>query len=491
MITRSQFLRIISLAWTAPLLFSRAAPAQSQQQAVRDIGSRLELFVDDYLIERLEGASLRLHEPVPAGTVLAFDRPWEGAFCGYITVLHDGGRLRMYYRGLPVSGTDGSNDEVTCCAESADGITWSKPDLDLFEARGYRKNNVVLAGSAPFSHNFSPFLDTRQDVPESERYKAVAGTVESGLVAFVSADGLRWRKMREEPILRAGAFDSQNVAFWSEREGCYVCYFRTWTEGEFKGFRTVSRATSKDFRVWSAPARMEFGDTPLEHLYTNQTIPYFRAPHIYLAFPMRFFPGRKVLTDDQAKTLGVDPGYAGDCADAVFMTSRGGNRYDRTFMEGFIRPGTDLGNWASRAGMVACGLVPTGPSEISIYKQANYAQPTAHLLRFTLRTDGFVSVNAPYRGGELLTRPLRFTGKTLLLNFATSAAGSLRVEVRDESGRAFPGRSLDDCDELVGDSIERPVSWKNSADLSALAGKTVRLRFVMKDADLFSLRFGG
>ncbi len=356
--------------------------------------------------------------------------------------------------------------------------------------KGAPRNNVVLAAAAPFSHNFSPFLDTRPGVPESTRYKAVAGTVVSGLVAFASPDGLRWKKMRNEPILRDGAFDSQNVAFWSASEGRYVCYFRTWTEGGFNGFRTVSRATSPDFLTWSPPSRMEFGNTPPEHLYTNQTTPYFRAPHLYLAFPMRFFPGRKVLTADQVRSLGVDPGHAGDCADAVFMTSRGGNRYDRSFMEGFIRPGTDLGNWASRAGMVACGLVPTGPAELSLYKQANYAQPTAHLLRFTVRTDGFASVNAPYRGGELLTRPLRFEGRSLVLNFATSAAGSVRVEVADESGRALPGKSLTDCDELVGDSIERTVTWKGSTGVSAPSGGIIRLRFALKDADLYSLRFG-
>jgi hypothetical protein len=234
---------------------------------------------------------------------------------------------------------------------------------------------------------------------------------------------------------------------------------------------------------------MTFGDTPPEHLYTNQTTPYFRAPHIYIALPMRFFPGRKVLTPEQAKSLGVDPGYSGDCADCVFMTSRGAARYDRTFMEGFIRPGTDLGNWASRAGMAACGVIPTGPAEISLYKQANYAQPTAHLLRYILRTDGFASVRAPYRGGELLTRPLKFTGHTLRINFSTSAAGSVRIEIQDESNRAAPGFALTDCEEIVGDSIARTVAWKGSSEVSRLAGKPVRLRFVMKDADVFAVQF--
>jgi len=487
--SRSHFLRTLALAGTAPFLISRETAAQSPAKAVRDIGSRLELFIDDFLIERMEGVSLKLHEPVNAGTAIEFDRPWEGAFCGYVTALSDEGLHRIYYRGLPAAGADGSLNETTCIAESKDGVSWRKPSLEIFEAHGTRKNNIVLAGLAPFSHNFSPFLDTRPGIAQSERYKAAAGTVKSGLAAFVSPDGVRWRKLREEPILRDGAFDSQNVAFWSELENCYVCYFRTWTGGGFKGFRTVSRATSRDFLSWSAPEPMNFGLTPPEHLYTNQTTPYFRAPHVYIAFPMRFFPGKRALTPEQAESLGVDPGYSGDCADCVFMTSRGGTRYDRTFMEAFIRPGADLGNWASRAGMAACGVIPTGPAEISLYKQANYAQPSAHLVRYTLRTDGFISVNAPYRGGEIVTRPLKFTGRKLVINFAASAAGSIRIEILDDSGRVVPGYRLADCEEILGDFIERTVTWKGSPDVSLLSGKEVRLRFVMKDVDLYSIRF--
>jgi hypothetical protein len=453
------------------------------------LGSRLEPLMDDFLIERLEGAALKLHQPVLAGVALRFDRPWEGAFCGYVTVLRDGDLYRMYYRGLPKSNRDGSPDEATCYAESRDGMTWTKPSLGLFEVQGTRSNNVVLAGQPPFSHNFAPFLDGRPGVPKEERLKALAGTLETGLFGFVSADGLRWRRWRDTALVTRGAFDSQNVAFWSDAEQCYALYLRTWTGGEFRGFRTVSRATSPDFVRWSEPVPMTFGDTPLEHLYTSQTHPYFRAPHIYISLPMRFLPGRKVLTDDQARALGVDPGYGSDCAEAVFMTSRGGQHYTRRFMEGFIRPGLDPGNWASRAGLTALGVVPTGPAEMSLYKQAHYAQPTCHLLRYTLRTDGFVSVNAPYRGGECVTKPFTFAGRTLVLNFATGAAGAVRVELQDAQGRPLPGRALADAMELVGDDIERVASWKTGSDLSPWAGQAVKLRFVMKDADVYSLRF--
>jgi hypothetical protein len=478
------------------ILGSLATTARSQPQVpasqvpgIVDIGSRCELFVDDLLIERMEGTQLKLHEPHPAGVALRFDRPWEGSFTGYLTVLQDGDRFRMYYRGLATTGRDGSTNECTCYAEGKHGIVWRKPDLGLFELFGTRSNNVVLAHAAPFSHNFAPLLDTRPGIPATERFKALAGTSESGLVAFASGDGLRWRKLRAAPVLTRGAFDSQNVAFWSEAEGCYVAYFRTWTSGEFNGFRTVSRATSTNFLDWTDPVEMSFGDKPREHLYTSQAHPYFRAPHIYIATPMRFLPGRKALTDEQAAALGVQPGYASDCTDAVFMTSRGGNHYTRTFMEALIRPGPDLGNWASRAGMTALGVVPTGPTEMSLYKQAHYAQPSAHVLRYTLRTDGFASVNAAYGGGEMLTRPLKFSGRELVINFATSAAGSVRLEVQNIEGKPLPGFTLAEAHEQIGDEIERVVRWNSNTELSRLSGQPIRLRFFMKDADLYSLRF--
>jgi hypothetical protein len=453
------------------------------------LGTRRELFVDTLLVDRLEGTSLQLHTPTPAGVALRFDETWEGAFSGYVTVLQDGDRYRRYYRGLAVAGRDGSTNEVTCYAESADGITWRKPPLGLFEVCGTRSNNVVLAGVPPFSHNFTLFVDARPGVPPAERFKALAGTSETGLRGFVSADGLRWHRLRERPLLTQGAFDSQNVSFWSPAERCYVAYYRTRTAGQFAGYRTISRVTSTNFLDWSAPAEMTFGDTPVEHLYTSQTHPYFRAPHLYIATPMRFIPGRQVLTGEQACALGVQPGYGSDVAETVFMVTRGGNRYTRLFLEGFIRPGPDLGNWASRAGLTALGVVPTGSAEMSLYKQAHYAQPSSHLVRYTLRLDGFVSVHAPYQGGEFITRRLSFTGRQLSLNLATGAAGGVRVEIQDAQGNPLPGYSLTDAVEQVGDEISRVVRWKRGADLAQLAGQTVRLRLVMKAADLYSLAF--
>ena len=65
-----------------------------------NIGSRWELFIDDYLVERLNGkARLVVRKPTPQEVVLVTKKPWEGNSCCYFTVLQDGDIYRMYYRG--------------------------------------------------------------------------------------------------------------------------------------------------------------------------------------------------------------------------------------------------------------------------------------------------------------------------------------------------------------------------------------------------------
>ncbi|HOW71978.1 MAG TPA: hypothetical protein PKY77_15370 [Phycisphaerae bacterium] len=480
---------------TWPVRPARAAIPMEANALPRtcSIGSRLELFVDRFLIERLEGTELRLHHPQSAGVVFHFDRPWEGIVSGYVTVIKDADLYRMYYRGRPTtSQADASSEaqEVACYAESRDGVTWTRPDLGLLEVAGTRHNNVILTEPKTVTHNFCPFIDARPGVPEAERFKAVGGTGSGGLFGFVSGDGIHWKPVAPKALITRGEFDSQNVAFWSPSEQLYLCYYRTWRRER----RWISRTTSKDFLHWTAPVDMDYGDTPPEHLYTNQTHPYFRAPHLYVSVAARFNPGRRALTDEQVKSLDLESkgnydGLKEDTSDAVLLTSRGGKWYDRTFLESFIRPGRDLRNWVARANYPALGVVPTGPGEMSIYIQRHYGQPSACIERMTLRTDGFASVSASYRGGEMVTKPLTFTGKELIVNVSTSAVGGVRVEIQSEAGKAMPGFSLTDADEVIGDDLERVMTWKGKSDVSMLAGEPVRLRFVMKDADLYSLRF--
>ena len=82
-----------------PLLTAAAGAADASTSPVVALGSRRELFLDDFLIAKLDGATFHAHQPEPRDVVIACDAPWEGNTSAYYTLFADGERFRMYYRG--------------------------------------------------------------------------------------------------------------------------------------------------------------------------------------------------------------------------------------------------------------------------------------------------------------------------------------------------------------------------------------------------------
>lgn len=435
-----------------------------------DLGTRLELFVDDYLVEEAEHVTWSLQRPTPREVVLVTDQPWEGNTCAYYTIFQDGDLYRMYYRGshYDTAQKKSAHREVTCYAESRDGIHWEKPHLRLFEFEGSRENNIVWDG--PGTHNFTPFKDANPACPPEARYKALASQsgLGSGLLAFRSSDGIHWSLMSETPVITAGAFDSQNLAFWDATIGRYRAYWRIFKDG----VRDIRTATSKDFLHWEPWQDLDYGNAPREHLYTNAILSYERAPHILLGFPTRFLPN----------TEQVEP---------TFMCSRDGVHF-RRYLDAVIPRDAPQDRDGNRSNYMTWGMVklPDRPHEYSMYAtEAYYTGPASRLRRFTYRVDGFVSLSSNDGVGEILTKPIVFSGHMLVLNFVSKPQGWLAVEIQDVTRKPIPGFALDDCERLQGDSVDQAVSWRQSKNLEALAGVPVRLRIVLKDADLFSLRF--
>ena len=177
-----------------PLVFSLAAAAlwaeQIESQEPLDIGSRLELFVDDYLIDSMNGVRLRLHEPRSAGKALVFDKPWEGNTSSYVNIFQDEDRLRMYYRGSTSHGSVQTSflepgevvvpdhPRVIAYAESRDGVTWKRPALGIYEFQGSKENSIVWM-DAPGENTAGcmyVFKDENPAALASQRYKAVASS---------------------------------------------------------------------------------------------------------------------------------------------------------------------------------------------------------------------------------------------------------------------------------------------------------------------------
>ncbi len=296
---------LISLALISVAAMPMKHHDEESSTSTLELGSRLELFVDDYLTDSMEGLGLKLHTPRSAGKVMVFDKPWEGVTSGSeAVVFQDGDLYRMYYRGSSHAG--------------------------------YALESILKPGEVV--------------VPEHPHT---------------------------------------------------ACY-----------------AESRDAVHW--------------------------------------------------------------------------NR----FLEAFIRPGLGVRNWVHRTNTPAWGLLSLQPDEISLFIQRDYTFPSNYMERMVLRTDGFVSLHAGYSGGEWISKPLTFEGDKLVLNFATSAAGSIRMEIQDADGNPLSGFALEESPLIWGDEIEHQVVWSRShaeatsdKPLRRLAGKPVRLRLIMKDADLFSLRF--
>jgi hypothetical protein len=316
--------------------------------------------------------------------------------------------------------------------------------------------------------------------------------------------------MSKKPVVTEGAFDSQNLAFWDASAGKYRAYFRTFTKGittgkvwKPAGYRAIRTASSADFLSWGDEADLTYEDSPEEHLYTNQIGPYVRAPHILIGFPTRYIErgwskSMKALPqlEDREARSKSHLRYGTALTEGLLMASRNGVHFDR-WNEAFLRPGPQRpGTWLYGHNYIAWHAVETKsslegtPNDLSLYaSEGSWIGDSNAMRRYTLRLDGFVSIHAGWKGGELITKPIKFDGNRLELNFATSAAGDIRIEIQDDQGKPIPGFSLDDCSEVFGDAINRVVEWKNGADVSSLANKTVRLRFVLKDADLYALKF--
>ena len=504
------------------LLMLVAGAAAAPAQGVLDIGSRRELFVDDYLIESMRDLALVLQQPVRREVVMDYDRRWEGNTCLYHSIFRDGDRYRMYYRAThfdedqppPTTAYQNRRAPLVCYAESTDGIRWTRPILGLVEVNGSTENNVVwpptdqlmVDGSINGSSSFMAFKDANPDCPAQERYKGVAqmhpkdpdGKRRGGLSLFVSPDGIHW-SVKQHRVITDGEFDALNQIFWDRYRGRYVTFYRDGARGlpgggyrAGDGYRAIATAFSSDALTWPEGRLLEYGGAPKEQLYDPAIVAYHRAPHLFVGFPLRYLPHRGASGSTHKWS---------EVSDVLFMTSRDGLQWKR-WLEAFLRPGPQIGRpehyrWGGHCNNMTAGAavetksdVPGAPNELSIYSiEGYYSGKSSQLRRYTLRLDGFVALHATAAGGEMVTRPLQFEGGRLSLNFSTSAAGSVQVELQDAQGQPLEGFALADCPEIYGDEIDRVVEWKGGNNVSEWAGTPVRLRFVMKDADLYAIQF--
>ena len=183
---------------------------------ITHLGGSRELFVDNYLIDNISGACLKLHHPVSGGIAIKYDQSWEtsekraGYF--YTTIFQDNNLFRMYYRG---------DSTKVCYAESEDGIDWVKPNLGLIEDGGSDQNNIIMPLKYPGSA-FCAFLDSNPNALPDQRIKGNAhgawpkGADCAELYGFSSADATNWVQIKDAPLIEGtlpNHWDAQNSVF--------------------------------------------------------------------------------------------------------------------------------------------------------------------------------------------------------------------------------------------------------------------------------------
>ncbi len=474
---------------------------------VLQLAGKREVFWDGYLIDTEKTtAAHTLHHLTEAGTVMHFDKPWEGNSSAYHNFfVEPDGLIRMYYLGWNVDLYGAEKPVLSpinvCYAESRDGIHWNKPNLGIVEWDGSADNNILLDGRNHRYDNFRVFRDENPACPPQERYKAVAWQEgehgKNELWCYPSADGIHFQK--GWMMTDKGFFDTVNNAFWDADRQIYHCYIRGF-HGDFgddvnNGIRDIRYMSSTDFRNWTDPVMLEFGDREDYPLYTNCVSIYKRAPQMFVGFPTRYVE-RKEWTpnydrlcgkEDRKRRMDWSPRIGLAVTDCVFMCSRDGVSWYR-YEEAFMRPGAEMPlNWLYGDCYPSLGILETPAlygreSELTMYAmQSHFCGNPSKLMRYTIRKDGFVSLNAPYAGAVVTTKPFVFDGKGIALNFSTSARGYLYVTLT-----ADDGTTAKSC-EIFGDSCDRIIDF--DCDLSAFAGKKTVMEIKMRDADVYSVRF--
>lgn len=471
----------------------------------------------------------------------------------YSSIQAEGGRVRLWYSIVLAEREPGKNPKfmAVAYAESTDGLRFTKPILNLVEYDGSRANNFVLPRDPRLLSvgGGSVRRDENPACPPEEQYKSwmkIYPEPGSGIQGpsrlWVSPDGLHW-KLAERRVTGLRATDTQSSWFWDPRVQRYVGYTREWVQFAGEGrIRMASYNESDDMVSWKkthialqpdegdwaanvrplvAFDRMETkGETLLENaggspkfadargepapteaagdqvprpgapvdIYGPGVSRYTEAEGVYVSLMTVFHHWNIANNQAHPDTSDVRLGVSRDARHFMqpggrkpFLGAGPAGAFDSKWLwplQSPVRMGDEL--WIYYFGSNVDHSLRMDPAAKAVL---------AGISRAMMRLDGFVSADFEHGGGSLITPPLRFTGSRLELNLDTGAGGVGRVEILDEAGEPVPGFTLREADQLNGNSVRTVVAWRGRPDLTALAGKSVRLHFKMRSAKLYAFQF--
>lgn len=411
-------------------------------------------------------------------------------------VREDDGRFRMWYQANVKVETvaKGKGIYSTCIAyaESKDGVHWEKPTLDLFpDAEKFHlpRNAVIHRVDQPQCEPNAPQI---VEVPEKNRrgfryvmlYTMSAAPL-NGVRLIGSQDGIHWDYGSDTRIARLSS-DTHNTLHYDAAQDEYVMYCRSkhiyrapgqtkemTSSGESR--RGMSRMSSK--ALWS-----EWNVRPQTILMPDERDAEL-GYNYFMAMPVHRHAG--IWWGMLAPFLWNDL-YASEIA-----WSRDGWHFERLPARQHLIEFGDKGAWDHSMVVASPRWVEVGDEWWIYYAGFDGAHDdpagrNGAIGLATLRKEGFISQRGPKTGGVVCTRALRWPGGKLIVN-ADAQAGELTVRVSDELRKPLAGFDYADCEVFKGNKVAHEVTWKGQS-LDAFAGKTIRLEFQLRDADLYTFR---
>jgi len=472
------------------LLIVRTAVASADEKPL-DVGNRKQLFIDQRFIASSDRVNLRTNPAQKLGQILDADgKP----LMGHVSrVIEDQGKIRMYvgHDGVAIYESDDAI-HFKATGRSIGGGSFSTIFVDPHESDPARRYKLFLLKSQA---KFDPATD--------------------GVYAFTSADGLNFNEVgRVLPCFT----DNPTIVLWDARIGKYVIYLRALAY-DSPNQRRIARIETDDptkpwpFRETKDPRAFfstdnanvvlaaDDEDDPESDIYYNAATIYNGAQDTYLMFTTQF---RHLSPKRHPFVVPPRPGQWEDFGplEVQLAVSRDGVHWQRPTREAYFPMGlTD--EWDRWYTVMGPGVVRRGNYLYQYYNssgrlhdgailRAEYEKSAPQLGGIGVvrqRLDGFVSADADYKGGWLQTPLLKFQGARLRLNIDTGAMGTAYVELRDAEDKPIPGFTLADCEEIGGNFLDQAVYWKGSPDVSALAGRPIRIYIKLKRAKLYAFQF--
>ena len=475
-------------------------PALDDEVAGRPGGPWRRLFLDAAVVEQQSGLERVFHAATkhPANPVIRADKPWEmgGSYGGpylYGTALWDEGKLRLWYH------TQCNGAYLNCLAESADGLAWTKPNLGLVEFGGSKENNLVIgagpdpAENPPFKgqgqcHNPSVIKRPWEPDPAKRYVLFCYGQDYRWARAAYSPDGRRWTFTPE--TREKGLFSSSDVLnfFWDPYKGRYV---GTWKSSNRRG-RAAGVVWSRDGVTWEKPVEGPvFGADDLDPDATQvYGMPVFPYQGLYLGLPWiynaRWFKYGG-YTDQRLYESELDS----PCTmDTQFAWSWDLITWTRPPARLPFIPRGEPGQFDS--GMIYTARAPVQVGDELYFYYGGWDGPhngkhsKAAIGLATLRLDGFCSLHAGPAEGWFISRREPFRVPRITLNARTGVSGTILAELLDRHDQVIPGFSRAECVPFQGDALRHLLTWRTAALPEAHLEGDKKIRFILKDADLYS-----